>query len=341
MQAIPRSDKSISREYLDDHRMTCLKTPVLLLIFNRPEHARMVLARIREAKPTVLYIAADGPRNGKPKEEELCARARAIVSEIDWLCEVKTLFRDENMGCRSAVSTALDWFFEREPEGIVLEDDCMPHPTFFRFASELLERYRHDDRVMCITGNNFQPSMGEYPYSYYYSIFNHCWGWASWARAWKHFHTAGSELDNKELLRWMSEQYPRNVFRDVWLRNFRGARDGEIDTWDYSWTLACWTRGGLTCTPSRNLVSNIGFGEGATHTTDSQNFMASMPAYEMSWPLKHPNQVTRSPKFDEFVTTHCFGLKPPPAVSFYNRVRMGLRRRMSSIATRVRGTLGV
>lgn len=161
-----------------------LSTPVLFVVFNRPETTSRVFNSIRNARPARLYVAADGPRAMREGEAQRCVEVRRIASAVDWPCEVRTLFRDENIGCRRSVSGAISWFFEHEPEGIILEDDCLPDASFFSYCATLLERYRIEPRVMAITGNNFQPSMEGYSASYYYSIYNHVWGWASWRRAW-------------------------------------------------------------------------------------------------------------------------------------------------------------
>ena len=160
-------------------------TPVLLIAFNRPESTARVLRSLAEIKPQKLYVACDGPRSGRPGEARRCEVVRALVSQMDWPCDVQTLFQPSNLGCRAGVTTALDWFFEQEEEGIVLEDDIVADPTFFPFCQELLERYRHDERVGVIAANNHQrrpPSDGS---SYRFSIYSHCWGWASWRRAWR------------------------------------------------------------------------------------------------------------------------------------------------------------
>jgi len=161
--------------------------PILFLLFNRPYLTQRVFACIREARPARLFVAADGPRPDRVGERQLCAEARKVVDQVDWPCELLTLFRDENLGCGKAVSSAIDWFFEHVEEGIILEDDCLPHPSFFRFCEKLLEKYRDDERVMQIGGCNFQDGIKRGPASYYFSIYNHIWGWASWSRAWKYY----------------------------------------------------------------------------------------------------------------------------------------------------------
>lgn len=160
-------------------------TPILFLIFNRPDTTRIVFKRIREIRPSKLYVAADAPRANKLGEAELCMETRAIIKDIDWPCELKTLFRDENLGCKLSVSGALDWFFENEECGIILEDDCLPDLTFFSFCKELLERYKDDDRIGHIGGNCFLPGQIAKELSYDFCSITHIWGWATWRRVWK------------------------------------------------------------------------------------------------------------------------------------------------------------
>lgn len=164
-----------------------MNCPVLFLIFNRPDTTRKVFAEIRRAKPARLYIAADGPRKERTTDIALCEQTRDIINEIDWPCQSYTLYRKENLGCKLAVSSAINWFFEREESGIILEDDCLPHPTFFKFCEIMLERYKDDTRVMHIGGSNFQEGMIRGDGDYYYSKWTPVWGWASWRRAWKNY----------------------------------------------------------------------------------------------------------------------------------------------------------
>jgi len=264
---------------------------------------------IRAARPPRLYVAADGPRD-RPNEAELCQEARAIATAVDWPCEVHTLFRDANLGCRNAVSSGISWFFSHEAEGIVLEDDCLPTPSFFPFCAELLERYREDERVMCITGNNFQKDMGGYPFSYYFSKYNHVWGWASWRRAWKHYDVEMKAFPDF-LRRGALEAISSTPgFARRWEKTFGKVFRGGVDTWDYQWQFACWLHKGLTCTPRTNLVSNIGFGPEATHTKDAESNAANLPAGELKFPLLHPANVMLGEKFDAHVDVTVFGVDP-------------------------------
>jgi len=278
-----------------------LKTAVLFLIFNRPDTTKQVFEAIRKAKPPRLYVAADGPRADKPSEAEKVEQVRRIATQVDWDCKVKTLFRDENLGSRVAVSSAIDWFFENEGEGIILEDDCLPHPTFFRFCEELLEKYRDDERVAMISGDNFQFGRKRTEYSYYFSCYTHTWGWATWRKAWQYYD---KDMENWPFVR--DNGYLYDILQDkravkYWARIFEKVYQGQIDTaWDYQWTFSCWVQNGLTVLPNVNLVSNIGFGGDATHTKDKDNANSKIPVFTLSFPLKHPNWMIRDKIADDY-----------------------------------------
>lgn len=269
-----------------------LKTAVLFLVFNRPDTTKQVFEAIRKAKPPRLYVAADGPRTDKSGEAEKVEQVRRIETIVDWDCEVKTLFREENLGCGKAVSSAITWFFENEEEGIILEDDCLPSQSFFWFCEELLERYRDDMRVMVVSGDNFQFGKRRTDYSYYFSRYNHCWGWASWRRAWRYYD---KDIENWPFIRFNG--YLFDILQDkrtakYWAQIFETVYRGKIDTWDYQWTFSCWIQNGLTILPNVNLVSNIGFGEDGTHTK-AANKIAMILALEITFPLKHPPTMIR------------------------------------------------
>ncbi len=285
---------------------TALETPVLFLVFNRPDTTRQVFEAIRQARPTRLYVAADGPRAGRPGEADRCAEVCKIATAVDWPCEVKTLFRELNLGCGRAVSEAITWFFEHEEEGIILEDDCLPHPDFFLFCQTLLERYRHNERVWVITGNNFQRGQWRGEGSYYFSRFNHCWGWASWRRAWKHADMSlGFWPKWKDSDEWRAF-WPNGAARRYWTQVFDRMYRREIDTWDYPWTACVWYHGGLTATPNVNLVSNIGFGGDATHTKGENDPNANLPVRSLGL-IYHPTEIRVDEVADRFTFDYHFG----------------------------------
>jgi hypothetical protein len=279
-------------------------TAVLFLVFNRPDVTQRVFEAIREAKPTRLYIAADGARKDKNGEAEKVNKVREIVKSVDWVCEVKTLFRDENLGCKKAVSGAIDWFFEHEEQGIILEDDCLPHQDFFTFCTTLLDKYADNNDVWVITGNNFQDGNWRGDSSYYFSIYNHVWGWASWRRAWK---MRDMEInfwpDWKKRSSWQMF-WNDKVARTYWEKIFDLMYQRKIDTWDYPWTASIWYHGGLTVIPNVNLVSNIGFGKDSTHTRFKSPY-AELKTDTLT-NLKHPRLVIQDNEADRYTFDNVF-----------------------------------
>jgi hypothetical protein len=287
---------------------TPLATAVLFLVFNRPETTARVFESIREARPARLYVAADGPRTTREGEAATVAKVRQIATAVDWPCEVKTLFREENLGCKHAVSEAITWFFENEEQGIILEDDCLPHPDFFGWCEAMLNRYALDDQVWVITGNNFQRGTRRGEASYYFSRYNHVWGWASWRRAWfKSDMAIAFWPEWKKSERWKA-MWPDRVARAYWEKIFDRMYRAEIDTWDYPWTASVWYHGGLTATPNVNLVSNIGFGADSTHTASADSPLASMATHALG-DIIHPEVIAQDHDADRYVFDHNFGGK--------------------------------
>jgi hypothetical protein len=287
-----------------------LQTAVLFLVFNRPDTTAQVFEAIRKARPPRLYVAADGPRANRDGEAERVARVREIATAVDWPCEVKTLFREKNLGCKYAVSGGITWFFEHEEQGIILEDDCLPVQSFFWFCESLLERYASDERVAMVTGDNFQKGQyrGEAGASYYFSKYNHIWGWASWRRAWQK-----ADMDIKFWPEWKHSAgwqaaIPDKVERKYWSNIFDRMYRAEIDTWDYPWTASVWFHCGLTATPNVNLVSNIGFGPDSTHTGSADSPFARMATSQMG-EILHPFEVTQDVAADRFDFDWQFGGK--------------------------------
>ncbi len=303
-------------------------TSVLFLIFNRPEITKQAFEAIRQAKPSKLYVAADGSRPDNAGEEATVREVRAIATNIDWDCEVKTLFRDQNLGCKMAVSSAINWFFEHEEEGIILEDDCIPDQSFFPYCQELLARYHDDNRVMAISGDNFQQGKKRTEYSYYFSRYPHCWGWATWKRAWKNWDgnfSTWPEVKEKKLL--CSIANGDEEFVRYWTKIFDKCYAGEIDSWAYPWTYSCWIQSGVTILPNVNLISNIGFDTHATHTKNQGDKHACMPVEMIDCPLAHPPFVIRDAIADAFTDYNTFGIKQPqPSLAYriINRVKQCL-----------------
>jgi hypothetical protein len=289
-----------------------LKSPVLFIVFNRPDTTRRVFEAIRSARPPRLYIAADGPRSDRSGEDRRCLEVRKIASAVDWPCQVSTLYQPINLGCKIGVSTAISWFFENEEEGIVLEDDVLPLPTFFEFCDELLERYRNEERVAMISGCNLVANHFATDRSYFFSHYNHIWGWASWRRAWRHYDVAMKAWPAwRDANGLAAMRSGGRLFEHYWRHTLNAAYRGEIDTWDYQWTFACWRSGGLTVLPAVNQTHNLGFGADATHTvSEAPDYVTASAAKPMPFPLVHPASIERAARADDCIDSVVFGISP-------------------------------
>ncbi|MGB7547703.1 MAG: hypothetical protein WBM14_08135 [Terracidiphilus sp.] len=279
--------------------MNRLETPVTLMVFNRPETTRRVFAAVAAARPARLLLIADGSRADRCGEAERCEEVRKIVTAVDWPCQVETNFAGENMGCRQRVISGLNWVFSRVEEAIILEDDCLPDPSFFPYCSQLLDRYRDRPQIAFISG--FNPLEKSFPLSFSYSyslpMSFSIWGWATWRRAWQEYdeHMRGwPEVRQAGLLRHL---FPDEKVVAYWTRIFDSMHQGTgANTWDYQWIYTCWTRNWLNILPARNLVQNLGFGPGATHTTVTYPDY-DIPAGSVSFPLAVPPAITAWPAY--------------------------------------------
>jgi len=267
------------------------KTPILFIIFNRTNTTTRVFDVIKRVQPSKLYIAADGPRKDKIGEKEKCENVRQITEKIDWSCEVKRLYRKENLGCKYAVSEAIDWFFENVQEGIILEDDCLPNNTFFKFCEMMLKKYKDEKSVMHIGGTNLSGENILIDNSYYFSRSPLVWGWATWRRAWKYydvqlgdFFATETNILDKHSLSLLDRLY--------WYYIFKKTHDNIISTWDYQWVYSIWKNNGIAIIPSVNLVRNIGFSKTATHTKNALPIAKNNKTYKMHFPLTYPKGIT-------------------------------------------------
>ncbi len=263
------------------------QSPVLFLIFNRPDATAKVFEQIRAAKPPRLYIAADGPRKGATADEQLCAETRKITAGIDWECGVKRLYRHENLGCKYGVSAAIDWFFDHESEGIILEDDCLPANSFFEFCDVLLEKYRNDDRVRHITGCNLQLGKKWGDASYYFSNRTHVWGWAGWKRVWNDYDLHLKNYREADALQAMNNIYADDLVATAWTNIFKDVKAGKINSWAYPLDFCNFFNNGLVIIPNENLISNIGYSQNATNTLDEASVYAHIPLGEIT-EITHP-----------------------------------------------------
>jgi len=289
-----------------------MNAPVILLIFNRPPLTERVFKKIAEVKPPKLFLVADGPREGNEEDAAQLAEGKRIVENVDWDCEAYYNYSDINLGCGIRVATGISWAFEHVDRAIILEDDCLPDPSFFQFCEELLERYKDDERIMNISGTNLQGGQNPTETSYYYSRYPFTWGWATWRRAWKYYdyHLALWEelretrfpagiTGNEEAAKYLRHHFEM-AFRKGPPEDYRSW--DYTYTWDYQWAFACFVQQGLSVIPDRDLISNIGFGASATHTKNDNHQYASLPAKEMKFPLVHPQHklVNREADYRQF-----------------------------------------
>jgi len=290
-----------------------LNTPILFLVFNRPDTTKRVFARIREIQPKQLFIAADGAREDREGEKEKTEEVRKLILDnIDWDCEVKTLFRDENLGCGKAVSEGITWFFEHVEQGIILEDDTLPDLSFFSFCEELLNYYKDNERIMHIAGSNFLMNKIKMEGSYYFSKYPNIWGWATWSKAWQNYNINVNLSSN--LFHHYSFSHKEKVYWSNISNNLRN-----IDTWDYQWMFINWLHKGISITPNVNLIQNIGFGEDATHTTQEGIERLGIKAHSIQQ-IIHPNEIIINQKADAINFKNYFA----PPLSVYNKFRIFL-----------------
>lgn len=266
--------------------------PVLFMVFNRPDTTAKVFAKIRQARPPRLYVAADGPRPGRDGEAERCKSVREITEEVDWPCEIHRLYRDENLGCKKAISSAISWFFEHEEEGIILEDDCIPDLSFFPYCQAMLERYRDEERVMMVGGSDLSLRNKESGSSYYFTSYFPIWGWATWRRAWKLYDITMSAWPDFKRRRGVRKAVKNRAMARSLEDCFDRTYHGDIDTWDFQWVLTGLLNGGLSVCPDRNLISNIGY-EGAHMTSGKAiGMLMNLPRQRFNVDaIVHPDKI--------------------------------------------------
>ena len=287
------------------------KTPILLITFNRLDTTKRVFERIKEQQPKYLFIASDGPRENRLDDIVKIEEVRSyILSNIDWVCEVKTLFREKNLGCGVAPYTAITWFFECVEHGIILEDDCLPYPDFFNFCETILNKYKQDETIWEISGTNLQKGIKRGDGSYYFSNYGGIWGWATWARAWKHYDYSmknyGDFLKNQQIKKIFSDKQQQKY----WHKTLNNA--SKLGTWwDYQWLYTFWSYGGKCIVPNVNLIENIGFNGGGTHTMSEPKWYKSLTLGNgIIGEIKHPNILEVNTEADDFFYKKCTATDP-------------------------------
>jgi hypothetical protein len=279
-------------------QIKALHTPVAFFVFKRPDTTRRVFDAISRARPAKLLLIADGPRPDRESEIEACRQVRDIVARIDWPCEVSRNFSESNLGCGERMISGLNWVFSQVEDAIILEDDCLPDSSFFPYCQELLERYRGDSRIAYISGSNMVEKHTKISDSYYYSQIGGIWGWATWRAEWNRYDRHLSDWPKLREEKKLAEIFDRPEFVQFWTNIFSlmYAKIG-ADTWDYQWFYTGLKNNSLTIVPRVNLVSNIGFGPGATHTFEADPRCMG-PAHSMEFPLRHPSNFIPSRGLD-------------------------------------------
>lgn len=300
-----------------------IKSPVVLIIFNRPDAALKVFEQIRIAKPEKIFVIADGPRLNKPGELEKCNECRSIIESIDWKCEVFKYYSDTNLGCKNRVASGLNWVFDHVEEAIILEDDCLPNQSFFRFCDELLERYRYDERIMIISGTNVLEKWKDNSQSYHFTYSGGIWGWATWKRAWKYYDGDMKSWANSEIKSRIKDVIINPLWNRDLFNSFELSFLKKTDNWGYPWAFARFVQSGLSIVPSVNLISNIGFRIDATHTSENSKF-ANLPVYELNFPLRYNDFVMVDREFDNAWVNMFYK-------SFYERYFNKLKRQLIKI----------
>ncbi len=282
-------------------------TPILFITFNRPDHTRRVFDVIRQQRPGVLYIFQDAPREKNLSDVEKCKEVRAIFEKgIDWECNLQTYYAKSNLGCGKGPATAISWFFEQLEQGIILEDDCLPHTDFFPYCEELLEKYKYNESVFFIAGSSFQPQSKKYEESYYFGCGAYAtWGWATWKRSWANFDYYLQDIDNKSVRKIIDKYFRESRQKSFWMEVYEILKTDRYNEscWDYQFYFSCWKKNMLAVVPNTNLISNIGYDQFATHTFSSSHPAANILTKSI-YPLSHPEEIKLNYKADFYVHCH-------------------------------------
>jgi hypothetical protein len=304
------------------------RAPIALFLFNRPHLTSQVYERVRAVRPSRLLVVADGPRASRPEDRTLCEAARKIVSSPDWPCELLTNFAEENLGNRGRLSSGLNWVFDQCPEAIILEDDCLPCPSFFSFCSQMLSRYREDNRIMHVSGQNLQGGMRRGNGSYFFSRYSLSWGWASWRRAWQYYDVGLSAWPIARQEGWLASILDDPLEIEYWTGIFDKTYGGLINTWDYQWLFTCWCQNGLSIQPNENLVSNIGVGPDATNFKEGHRTLG-IPTRELS-ECVHSTAIFQHREADRFTFKEYIASPKIPWLQKM-RSRLALRTRLKRL----------
>jgi len=277
-------------------------TPVLIIIFNRPDFVKKLIDILRQVEPFKIYVVADGPRESVITDQDKCYQARDQIDKIDWECDVYKKYSDTNLGCGKNPSEGITWGFESSDELIILEDDCMPSIDFFKYCDELLDLYRTDQRIMMISGNNHTLGQFNFNYSYEFSHHTQTSGWATWNRAWSKYDLNISKWPEIRTLDWLKDRTGSIKAAEFWYKIFDMCYRKELaSAWDYQWTFCCWINEGLNIIPNVNLVTNVGFSESGTHEVDPDHPIAEVSVSPLTFPLNHNPKFENNKKLNKII----------------------------------------
>lgn len=312
------------------------QTPILFIIFNRPDTTQQVFNAIKNIQPKYLYVAADGARKNKPDDIEKCKQAREIIQQVDWDCEVKTLFRNENRGCGRGPAEAITWFFENVEEGIILEDDCLPGNDFFRFSETMLNKYRDNEKVMLIGGTNFLNTWKSEKQSYHFSSFIHTWGWATWRQAWNKYNFELKGWGTKESVYLLKHNVKttRMFKRFKYIFDYTKKNIASVTWWDFQWCYCVLINGGLCVVPSVNLITNLGVGTDSTHTTNLTDSSTPVLKSEHLGELIENNFIMQDIDFDKEFFLKAFDKNKNIFIRFQNTLVRKMKHIASTIKTK-------
>ncbi len=283
--------------------------PVLLIHFNRPDATRRQLEVLREVKPRNVWVVCDGPRPDREGEVGRVNEVREMLDNLPWDCRTTKLYGDENLGCCRNVSSGISWFFDQVEDGIILEDDIIPHPSFFRYCEELLDRYRDAHEVYAISGHQRCREPLPIPHDYGFANYFDCWGWATWRRAWRHYDPDITAWRDRSLWQRASKRVLNNYrARLYWHLMFKRVADGRRDSWAYRYQLSLWKEGGFCIIPKRNLCKNNGFNSQGTQTAGLKGL--EVECVEQSFPLDCPEKIELEPAIDQWFEDHIHSKSP-------------------------------
>jgi len=279
---------------------------VLVLGFNRPDKLEQIFRAAQAAGVTRLYVSLDGARPDRPTDQERCIAAKKLAQGQTWAKRLEINASEENLGCGLGVSRGISWFFSFEEEGIILEDDCLPALSFFPFASEMLDRFRSDERIMMISGTNLSGAEGNisapsHEYSYFYSRHGSIWGWATWRRAWQQYDISMPTWPAAKQTGLLHALFSNMNWRLYWQRKFDGMHRGRRDTWDFAWLYTYWSQHALAVIPATNQITNIGYGPDATHTNSGGDPFLGLSSEPLAFPLRHPPLIFSDQAYDDLL----------------------------------------